>query len=197
MAEHHAHAHENKELSATEVLEEEHRVIERMLNALARLSVQLGEGKTPPDWVLTDASDFISDFADGCHHAKEEHRMFPMLETAGMPVGEGPIPVMLMEHEQGREWNRRLRAAGERLASGDESARQDVIEAIAAYIGLLRAHIKKEDNALFPMADRILTPPQQDALLEEFEQLEREETGEGVHDKYLGVLERIEEAVAK
>jgi len=51
-------------------------------------------------------------------------------------------------------------------------------------VALLRAHIDKEDNVLFPMADQLLTAADQKELTEAFEKVEAEEIGEGVHDKY-------------
>lgn len=191
---HQAQAREEESLTATRILMEEHRVIERALNALARLSVKLGSRQTPPESVLTDATDFIAGFADACHHGKEEHKLFPMLATVGMLPTEGPISVMLTEHEQGRAYNREMRATSARLFVGDEGARQQLVDAISGYIALLRLHIKKEDNALFPMADRLLSEDQQAQLIEQFDQVEREEMGEGKHEEYLAMLQRVEKA---
>lgn len=192
---HEPHAHPSEGLPS-DILEEEHRVIERMLDVLTKLSAKLSQGETPPLWIFTEASEFVADFADACHHAKEEKRMFPMLEEAGMSRDEGPLSVMLSDHERGRAYNQAMRAAAQRLADGEESSRQQLIDAINGYVELLRMHIKKEDNALFPMANRLLTSAQQKRLLEEFDAVEREETGEGVHEKYLTLLERAEEQVA-
>ena len=49
---------------------------------------------------------------------------------------------------------------------------------------MLRAHINKEDNILYPMADQLFTAEDQTALNEAFEQVEAQEMGEGVHEKY-------------
>lgn len=193
---HDTHTHEHHEhdgsLSPSEILEAEHRVIERMLDAMEREAQRLTDGDTPAPWIFSDTSDFIADFADACHHAKEERRMFPMLETAGMPADHGPMYWLIQDHKRGRELNRLMRAAAGRLFAGDESARAELIGEINDYVKLLRIHIKKEDNAFFPMADRMLDEAHQRQLADEFDEVEREETGEGVHEKYLGVLERVE-----
>jgi hemerythrin-like domain-containing protein len=44
--------------------------------------------------------------------------------------------------------------------------------------------IDKEDNVLYPMADRLFTPADQQALAEDFERVEAEEIGAGVHERY-------------
>jgi hemerythrin-like domain-containing protein len=59
----------------------------------------------------------------------------------------------------------------------------------------LKDHIAKENLVLFPMADRTIPPDQQDAVAEGFEHVEHEETGEGIHEKYLALVDRLEKEV--
>jgi hemerythrin-like domain-containing protein len=49
-----------------------------------------------------------------------------------------------------------------------------------------------KDNVLFPMGDRVLTPDDQRQLVEEFEEVERKEMGEGVHERYHAMLDELE-----
>lgn len=64
------------------------------------------------------------------------------------------------------------------------------------YIDLLRQHIFKEDNILFPMANRVIPAEQHEQVWQDFEHVEHEETGEGVHEKYLALAEALEKEVA-
>lgn len=179
-------------MKATEILMEEHRVIEGVLEAL-------GIAANQPDKVgagfFLDVADLIKGFADGCHHAKEEHVLFEALEVAGLPREGGPLGVMLAEHEQGRAFVRSMRAGAETWQSGDPAGREQAITAARGYVELLRAHIYKEDNILFPMADRVLAVEAQSSVALEFERVEREATGEGIHEKYLALAEKLERAV--
>ncbi|MCJ7706558.1 MAG: hypothetical protein MUO38_02955 [Anaerolineales bacterium] len=50
----------------------------------------------------------------------------------------------------------------------------------------------KEDNVLFPMADRVKRGEKKAEVVEAFERVEHEEPGEGVHEKYLGMAEALE-----
>lgn len=52
--------------------------------------------------------------------------------------------------------------------------------------------IAKEDNVLFPMAADVIPPVEQTSLTADFERIEHEETGEGVHEKYLALVEALE-----
>ena len=50
----------------------------------------------------------------------------------------------------------------------------------------------KEENVLFPMADRVLTPADQAELEERFEQIETEVMGPGTHERYHQLLDDLE-----
>jgi len=178
-------------MTPTQILKDEHRVIEQVLNCLEKM---IEKSLTEKKLDATDARDavaFFRGFADKCHHAKEEERLFPLMESRGIPRQQGPIGVMLFEHEEGRGHVRAMEAAVEAAERGNLSALLDFAHHGQAYIGLLRQHIEKEDHCLFSMADQVMSPDDQAKLLQEFERLEREEAGAGLHEKYLGIAARL------
>jgi hemerythrin-like domain-containing protein len=126
--------------------------------------------------------DFTRNFTDGCHHRKEEKVLFPALKERSAAAG-GPVSVMLSEHEAGREAIGKI-AEALPLADVDATARETVARNLALYAELLRLHINKENTVLFPLAERTLSDQEQAVLAEEFERIEEEETGAGVHDRY-------------
>jgi hemerythrin-like domain-containing protein len=83
-------------MKATEILMDEHRVIERVLTALERAAERLEQGGKLDPGFFVDATDFIRGFADGCHHQKEEGVLFKAMTAAGMPTDQGPIAVIAL-----------------------------------------------------------------------------------------------------
>jgi hemerythrin-like domain-containing protein len=181
-----AHHHESFE-RATEALSAEHRVIETVLDALEKLA-RTAESSALTDWAK--AIDFLRNFADKCHHLKEETLLFPALEERGIPRESGPIGMMLAEHEAGRGYVRAMAAALD-AAARDSGARRILRNEAAAYIRLLREHITKEDEVLFQMADNVLSAEEQQKLLRDFEEHESREIGVGFHEKYLGIARAL------
>ena len=181
---------------ATDILSSEHRVIERVISALEAGAGRLEAGEPVRPGFFLDVTDFVKGFADGCHHKKEEDVLFRAMLANGLPLQNGPVQAMLAEHEQGRQFTRGIRAAAERLQNGDTSARTAIVENALAYASLLRSHIYKEDNILFPLANKAIPLDQQDRVTEGFEHVEHEETGAGVHEKYLALAEKVEEEVS-
>jgi hemerythrin-like domain-containing protein len=70
----------------------EHRVIERVIASLEAASNRLERGDDVRPGFFTDASQFVSGFADGCHHKKEEGVLFKAMEANGMPAEPAPSP---------------------------------------------------------------------------------------------------------
>lgn len=181
-------------MQATEILMDEHRVIERVLASLELAAQRLADGQAAPMGFFLKTADFVKGFADGCHHKKEEQVLFPTLEENGMPREAGPVAAMLADHEEGRRLTRAMRAAAERAQRGDPQAVSLVAQNALGYVALLRQHIQKENNILFPMADQVIPQEQHAQVTEAFEHIEHEETGAGIHEKYLGIAAELEQA---
>lgn len=183
--------HEHAE-RATEVLKHEHRVIERVLSVLEGALVKLEQGGTVDKEFLGKVTEFFSGFADACHHKKEEQVLFPRLAERGIPVEGGPIGVMLYEHEEGRRY---IRGLAEGMAAFDrdpDEAKQLISENGRHYAELLRAHIQKEDQVLFSLADVSLTPEDERELIQRFEEAEHH-LGEGLHKRFVKLAEELEQ----
>jgi hemerythrin-like domain-containing protein len=180
-------------MQATDILMEEHRVIERVLASLEAAAKRLEEGQAVRVGFFLDTADFVKGFADNCHHKKEEGVLFKALVDRGMPQDGGPVGVMLMEHEQGRGYTRAMRQAAQRLAAGEDAARGELIRNARSYTALLRQHIAKEEGILFSLADEFIPPSEHAKIVEGFEHVEHEDTGEGVHEKYLALATALEQ----
>jgi hemerythrin-like domain-containing protein len=85
-----------------------------------------------------------------------------------------------------------LAEAVEKYEQGREDAKTAIIENARSYTRLLAQHIPKEDNILYPLADKMLTPQDRKEILKEFEKIEKERTREGKHHKYMHLVEILE-----
>lgn len=145
--------------TATELLREEHQLILAVANALDRMLVDELDGNPLDFDKVALCVTFFRLFADACHHGKEEDQLFPALEAHGLPHDAGPIAVMLYEHEQGRALVRAMAGSLDRAREGDEQAGGAMRTAAEGFIRLIVAHIGKEDNVLFNMADEMIVGP--------------------------------------
>jgi len=171
-------------MESTETLRQEHRIIEVVLTGLARIADRAVSGQSVQADRAGKALEILRNFADRCHHAKEEHQLFRLMERHGMAHGSGPLAVMLGEHELGRGHVRAMTEALPEASAGDPQAIGAFAEHARSYVDLLRDHIRKEDNVLYPMAEQMLSVEEDRQLVAAFEVIERDEMGEGAHDRY-------------
>lgn len=170
---------------AIDTLRQEHRAIMAALTILERMAAQAKQGAVAPS-DIADFLDFLRDFADTCHHGKEEGLLFPAMLDAGVPE-PGPVTVMLMEHARGRELIAAMRAASAPTLDPEVFGK-----AAGDYIELLRQHIEKEEVVLFPLAERIIDPVTLDELNEGFENHEEQVMGHGRHEALHAMLNQLE-----
>lgn len=176
-----------------EILMDEHRHIERACRILSAMA-EMAENKglvDPNDW--QQAIDFIRGFADKCHHGKEEDQLFKVLRQKGFPVDQGPIGVMLSEHEVGRNFVKGMISALEDIKKGNAKAAKTLAENALGYTQLLPQHIWKEDNILYRIANDTLSDEDEKELLERYRRHEHKEMGKGAHEKFLKSLNRLAE----
>ena len=171
-------------MTPTKILEDEHEVILLVLKAVEREAQEIRRAAKVDATRVGKMLDFFRNFADKCHHAKEEKHLFPLYEQRGIPREGGPIGVMLSEHEKGREHIRAAAASLQKASEGNQEAAEAFAEHLTGYVLLLRDHIDRENNVLYPMGNRLLTAEDKQALAEAFEKVEAEEMGEGIHEKY-------------
>jgi len=183
-------------MKATEELRHEHRIILLVLEAAEREAQFLKDTGKAKAGKLEDFLDFGRVFVDRCHHANEEEYLFPKLQEKDLAIFGPPVRVMLHEHERGRQLLQAVAGALAQAKGGDKAAAASLAAALLAYTAHLRSHIDKESSVLFTMADRALTPEEQQDLLEAFEKHEDEVVGPGVHEKYKRLAQELAEEKA-
>ncbi len=98
---------------------------------------------------------------------------------------------MTAEHELGRRLIREIAAATLAYTAGELGARQRWSSAARGYANLLPQHIAKENNVLFPMAERLLTQTEQQELAAAFDKVEEEKLGAGTHERLHALMEKL------
>jgi hemerythrin-like domain-containing protein len=180
--------------AAIDVLMHEHRMIERVLEALHVCARRAGQGGPVDRTSVREFAEFFRNFADKCHHGKEEDQLFASMVRHGFPQERGPIAVMLAEHTAGREHVGALARIGDGNGPLTEEERRTLSEHAEAYYGMLRAHIQKEDNVLYPLAVQSLPQEEMDRLEREFEAFEKQVMGEGAHERYHEMAHKLIDA---
>jgi len=164
----------------------EHRLIERMLSVIQDVLKKI-ETKHEVDPVFVDvAVDFIRMYADRTHHGKEEDILFRELKNKTLSIEDRRVMNELIEeHVFGRQTTKALVAANTRYRAGDETALTDVAGNLRTLIEFYPKHIEKEDKRFFPSSRAYFTEEEDQAMLAEFWEFDRQM----IHEKYKSVVE--------
>ncbi len=175
---------------AVEMLLEEHRLIEQVLESLEAFADAPG-GEVPERADIRDYVDFFREYVDKCHHGKEEDYLFVRMSSYGFSQDHGPISAMLSEQDEGRDHLNAMAVVGE--GSGEISAHEhELVKGHAlAYVMRLRAHLRREDDILFPMVSHALPQFELDELAASFEKFDRDVLPAGFHDRMNTLARRL------
>src|SRR3990167_7031884 len=136
----------NSEIS--KILSGEH---ENILKVVDALESEIGKlnNKNINALFFRKVIDFIRNYADKFHHAKEEDILFKEFNKCAEQNPEcvhcDPTEQMLIEHDEGRKL---VKGMEESLHKKDK---KELIKNSRGYSHLIQEHIFKEDNILYPM----------------------------------------------
>ncbi len=162
-----------------------------MLGIMDAMAERMRAGVRTDEGEVAEVIEFLRVFIDQCHHTKEEQLLFPALRTANVASVEETLAILTAEHARGREIVAQMAAAADRLPDDEGAAAAELVQAIAEYTKLLNAHIRREENDCFSVADHELPASVQDGLNEGYERIEREVIGEGRHEAFHALLDRL------
>ncbi len=147
----------------SKMLSREHENILKVVDALESEIEQLKDKDIDTNF-FRKVIDFIRNYADKFHHAKEEDILFKEFNKCAEEgcVHCNPVEQMLFEHDEGRKNVKMMETCL------DEKNKNKLIEGARGYTQLIREHIFKEDNILYPMADDALSDKVQKTMLKKF-----------------------------
>lgn len=174
----------------SQLLMTDHETTEKVLEAVAR-ALEAPAGPAPS--LLRDALEYFQGYVEACHNKKEEEHLFPLIERRGVPRAGGPLAVMLAEHDRSATLVPRLVSAGEACLGGDHAVLPELRTVFAEYSALLKDHYWKENDILYPVARRVMTDADGEAIVAGIEAVEAS-CGPETRARYYALAERIIEA---
>ena len=161
-------------------------MIKRLLACVPGLSAHLSLDTVEGRNHVLAAVDFIRNYADRYHHAKEEDILFKYFDESG-----DILQAMHQDHRTARAHVQAvLQAVDRRDAAG-------VAQHLEAYRALLTEHINKEDTVLYPWMDRNLEDRAIGELFGAFQRMDTEAFEPGHADRYTQYIQRLEQSYGR
>jgi hemerythrin-like domain-containing protein len=178
-------------MNPIETLMNEHRTIEQVLDALGAFVDDIRRNATTEKRELGRFVKFLREFADAGHHGKEETILFQAMVEAGFPQEDGPIGAMLADHDQGRGLVGILNERAEQPAAWSDDDRNQISEVADDFSNMLRSHIQKEDEILYPIAESHLTSEAFERVSEACAQFEASRAASGEKQRLQALAEEL------
>ena len=173
-------------MKPTEDLKKEHDELREMFKVMDAMAERLDRNEEVESNHLTEVTDYLNVVVDKNHHAKEENYLFPAMKESGEQEATAPIDELLQEHEESRELLRQMEQSGSSdPATFTHSARE--------FIKAVGEHMDKEDNDVFPAADKVLSAEAQETMGKDFERTEEQVLGGGRKEQFKESLRRLQE----
>jgi len=166
----------NSTSEASAMLSREHEKILAVAGAMEREAAKLEKKGIDADF-FRQAIDFIRNYADKLHHAKEEDLLFKEINKCADDgcLHCNPVTQMLLEHDHGRDCVAMMEKGL------NEKNKKSLAEGARGYAALIREHIFKEDNILYPMGDQAFSDETKASLLKQFKQIDKTRAKELAH----------------
>ena len=165
----------------------DHNTTERVLDAVAR-GLEAPQG--PPGRMLTAFRDYVVGYVDACHNQKEEQHLFPLLEKRGVPRTGGPLAVMLAEHDESKALLQQLVPLIDRYVQGETTVLAELAHTFSRYAELIKGHFWKETDVLYPLARRVMSSEDAQAVLDGIAATEAH-LGPDTHQRYYQLADTI------
>ncbi|MDW7773593.1 MAG: PAS domain-containing protein [Desulfobulbaceae bacterium] len=170
----------------------EHEMIERAMAVLRQCLDDLDVSVQNPVQMMR-AMDFLLEFGDRIHNRKEEELLFPLMQERGIPVEDGPLGVMLMEHQAERDLLGTMLMQAKELKNASAEEKERYRAKGLEYLKIRAEHIWKENDVLFKMGQRVTNEQDNSDLLREFSRINTETYGESAAGKFQQMLLEVEE----
>jgi hemerythrin-like domain-containing protein len=150
--------------NAIAILKSEHRSISAVLHGLKELARMAQDAKVRPRFqVLRSMLRYIDEYPERLHHPKEDEHLFArVLQRA--PEARALIDQLQGEHQEGAQLIRELERALLFLEEGWPAGAREFAHAVEAYAEFHWKHMRKEEQELLPIAERVLTPGDWNAI---------------------------------
>lgn len=161
-------------ITATDILGEEHQLIERVIAATGSLRVRMDRDEPVPSDLLQNFGEFFRVFVDRYHQMKEESCLWPMLREKGLSSEECPLADIVAGHKRSCELFVEFAGSSRTYIETRGAAKQPLAVTLQDLAAGCSALLWEEDHLLFPITNEILKVSDQQNLLERFLSIDME-----------------------
>ena len=154
-------------MKAIAIIQDEHRALTAVVEALRHLVAEIAAGRMAPDHAVLGALfDYIEKYPERLHHPKEDEFLFARLRVR-CPEAAPLLDELHREHVIGRRSFAELKAMWERYRASP-AALPAFVDGVERFSQFHWLHMRKEEEHVLPKAAEALLPEDWEAIDEAF-----------------------------
>ncbi len=178
-------------MNPTYDLKGEHDAILIVLSAMKKIASEILDRKYFDLFRVAQIIDFLKIYIDHSHHDKEEEILFPALIECDVPWIADTIHLLMDEHIIARGYMKAIENNLRDYLGGHAYALESMASGMLNYVELEANHMKVENQALLPLADRYLNKTKLESIYLDFKHIQKREIGKFQHLEYYILLRKL------
>jgi len=181
------------DMYSVELMVAEHDNILKLIQVVENACCKIIDGEEPVTEDFEKMIYFARNYADKHHHGKEEQVLFAEMTNNLGKIGTNLIQHgMLVEHDLGRLHISDLEDSIKLYRENPVTLHKlGMIAGASGYAVLLKRHIGKENEVIYPYAEKSLSKEILESVDERVRVFEEEATEQGVQEHCLGILKEL------
>jgi len=176
---------------AIQIIHSEHRSMFAVIHALEYLAERLGgHGETPDFRLLNAILYYVREYPERLHHPAEDRVLFARIR-ARTAEANNLLAALEGEHARGEARLHALTTALNRLEAGAPGAAAGFKEAVRTFTTGYFAHMRKEEDELLPIAERVLAWDDWEAIHKTFAAHRDPKLGDETGKEFNQLFQRI------
>ncbi len=178
-------------MNPTYDLKGEHDAILIVLSAMKKIASDILDNKHFDLFRVAQIIGFLKTYINHAHHDKEEEVLFPALIECNAPWVEDTIHLLMDEHIIARGYMHAIESNLRDYIEGHSYALESMATSMLNYVALEENHIKVENLALLPLADRILSKTKLQYISVDFNHIQNREIEQFRYLEYYILLRKL------
>ena len=142
-------------MQALRIISEDHSNMWRLATTIDQVAVEIEAGAAVDPVFFNSVFDYIEQFVDHSHHAREDDHLFRLLRLRSTEAAAILDPLQ-EEHRNGPQQLKTLRAFVLQAAQGDLNV-PEFVAVLRVYTAGLKSHMHHEEKFAMPLAREVLT----------------------------------------
>jgi hemerythrin-like domain-containing protein len=152
-------------------IQSDHVAMSIILDAMEKRAQEILKHGTVDYFRIGQILDFLHNYTDNLHYAKEERILFPAVMDVTKPWISRTINNLIHEHVQAREYIKEIDTHLNACLAGDTDALKKLGSVMLNYVEMEKNHIKVEDDVVMPLFKRLLEADKLDGFKFEFKEI--------------------------